>query len=143
MPHKTFISLETTPFDFGFLVSEATNRPPMLVWDPKRGGLVKLPDFGVVVVGWDAGPMVDNRWKEDIAGWLFDESPIMSAPESWRMPQILRTIGAFKSAGEAVRNGWNLDVPEGLSQHTLRLFKVKGVLSVFRIPATCRNLPFE
>lgn len=142
MPHKAFISLENTVFDFGFLVTEASNRPGMPILDSRRGGLIKLADFGVVVVGWD-NPTVDARWKDDIAEWLLDEAPVMSAPESWRMPQILRAIGAFKSAGEAARNGWNLDVPDGLSQHTLRLHKVKGVLTVFRIPRTLCNRPFE
>jgi len=143
MSHKAFISLESTVFDFGLLVAEAFNRPSMQVLDPKGRGLVKLPDFGVVVVGWDSLPLADARWKDDIAGWLFDEAPVMSAPGSWRLPQILRAIGAFKSAGEAARNGWNLDVPEGLSQHTLRLCKVKGVLSVFRIPALLAHQTFR
>ena len=143
MGHKAFISLENTVFDFGFLVAESVNRPRIHVLDTKHGGLIKLADFGVVVIGWDSLPVVDARWKDDIAGWLFDESPVMSAPESWRMPQILRALGAFKSAGEAARNGWNLDVPDGLSQHTLRLCKVKGVISVFKIPGTLRGRPFE
>lgn len=59
-------------------------------------------------------------------------SPLFSAPMHWRMPHILRALGAFKSAMAAMSNGWG-DVPEGWTEHSVRINNIKGVVCTFRV----------
>lgn len=49
---------------------------------------------------------------------LFDpgEEPIIEIPEDFRWPQLLKHLGIFSSTGQARKNGWDKDIPEGWSE---------------------------
>lgn len=130
---KTPIDLATTVFDFTALVAENEDRA--LFFDKKNLKLQSLADFCTVLVGWDK--LTDERWKTLVVQSLELESrqaPIFLAPESGNMAHIMRALGAFPSVGEARRNGWNIDIEEGIMLHACRIRKIRGVVTVFKPP---------
>ena len=87
-------------------------------------------DFGTVFIVPDEMPDV---FVADILDMEEDGVPIFVAPVSWRMPQILKALGAFESSSQAAKNGWNTDVPCGFEQHTVRISNTKGSLVTFKL----------
>ena len=127
---KTWIDLEKTVFDFPRIVGE--HLETCTVWDAS-GRLIRVSDFATVIVGW--GQISDVRWQESIISTLELETrqaPIFTAPEGWRMAHVLKALGAFASVGEAKRNGWDKEIPEGVTDHVCRIRKVKGAILTFR-----------
>lgn len=130
---KTWVDLEKTVFDFSTTVKK--NEETCTVWDAS-GKLIRVADFATVLVGW--GQVTDERWRESILSMLALEvrqAPIFTAPEGWRMAHILKALGSFASVGDAKRNGWDKEVPEGVTDHICRIRKVKGAVLTFRPPA--------
>ena len=58
---------------------------------------------------------------------------ILEVPLGWRMPQIMKLIGAFPSASQAAKNGWNKDIPAGFSEHVVKVGKAKGVIHILNL----------
>jgi hypothetical protein len=130
---KTLIDLSTTILDFPSVV-QTTNETISLL-NKEKTGLVRFPHACTVLVGWNA--ITDERWKSDIAETLHLEttpSPIFTAPANWRMPHVLKALGAFKSNGDAAKNGWNKDVEEGLHEHQCRIAHIKLSFSTYKVP---------
>lgn len=103
------------------------------------GGKVQsFVDFGTVFVGPDCQTALSKPFWEGVCD-IQPTDIVWIAPREWRMPQLLRALGAFSSAGEAARNGWNFDIPVGFSQHVFRVNKIRGVLTVVKgaSPVNC------
>jgi hypothetical protein len=107
-------------------------------WEPQTSTLFKgrwsrVNNFGTLLIGWDEhDPFVRDVCGLDVSASSTPPAPVFCCPDTWRMPQILRALGAFQSAGEASRNGWNRDVPEGFSEHFFKLNRIPGSLCVFK-----------
>lgn len=130
---KTLIDLSTTVFDFPSMVKEITDTVSLLNKD--KTGLVKHPHGCTILIGWDK--ILDDRWEASIAETLCLETapcPIFTVPVNWRMPHVLKALGAFKSNGDAAKNGWNKDIEEGLHEHLCRIAHVKLAFSTFKVP---------
>lgn len=124
---RPVIDLETTKFDFASVLSVS--------WEPiidtmHKEKWIRTKDFGVILIGRDP----TNEFNRHVCDISADGggAPVFVAPVTWRMPHILRALGVFKSAGDAARNGWNMDVPEGLSQHCLKINRIFGCLHIFK-----------
>lgn len=48
-----------------------------------------------------------------------------------RWPQLLKRIGIFKSTGDAMKNGWNKDIPSGFSD--MRIGKLRVRITVLKL----------
>lgn len=125
---KSFIELDRTGFEFSRAVSSHEDR--VTLWH--KGALISLPDFATVLCGWET---MEPRWQESVQHTLKLDStrgPIFSVPTSWKMSHVVKALGAFTSVGEATRNGWGVELPEGVSEHIVRISKVRGVIVTFR-----------
>lgn len=87
-------------------------------------------DFGTVFIVPDEIPdvFVADILDQEEGGTTF------VAPAAWRMPHLLKALGAFESVSQAMKNGWNKDIPAGFSQHTVRIAKTKGCITIFKLP---------
>ena len=108
----------------------------VLVWD--KGKLQSFVDFGVLFADEDSQTALSKPFWLGVCG-AEDTDILWTCPRSWRMPQVLRAIGAFASASEASKNGWNKEVPVGFSQHIFRINKIRGVLTIVKgaSPVNC------
>ncbi len=119
---KALINLESTIFDFKKIIDDL----PM----GRNNKLLQMKDFGTIFVGGiEKVPAEDLDWIERE---VVMDAPAFFVPESWRMPQIIKSLGAFPSATAAAKNGWNIDVPFGFSEHMVRVNKMKGFFWVWR-----------
>lgn len=96
-----------------------------------QGKLVSFSDFGVVFVGNDCLTAFSKPFWEATCG-VEDTDILWHAPHTWRMPVLLKTLGAFPSTSQASKNGWNLDIPIGFEQFVIRINKVRGVLTTVK-----------
>lgn len=122
--NKTPISLSDTKF----LLSEVMSTS----WEPKidtfvKGKWSRVSDFGTIFIGCEP----DSEIPLLVLG-EGDSAPLFTAPDGWRMSHILKALGAFQSASEASKNGWNKEIPFGLSEHHFRLAKCFGSIHIFR-----------
>ena len=118
------INLDTTVFNLSEVVPMIERQ---ITLRHKSGMLVKFPDFGSIVVG--------NPSNEDIELFLQpgEGEPIFVAPSTWRMPNLLKALGAFSSISAAIKNGHDKDIPDGFTQILLRINRVKGVVTILKI----------
>lgn len=93
--------------------------------------MVLVPNFGTIIVVPDS---LSEIPAEDVASLgLVDGGLLLRAPVGWRMNHLVRSLGVFESASQAAKNGWNMDIPNGLSQHIIRVNKLKGVITIFKV----------
>jgi hypothetical protein len=129
---KQLINLESTVFEFRTV---ANNLPSANFFI--KGSLRKMVDYGTVfIVDPEILPLDPLAVDLVVSMSTTPEGPHFSAPLHWRMPQVLKALGAFKSATAAMKNGWDLDIPEGYSEHQIRINNVKGVICVHKITRT-------
>jgi hypothetical protein len=57
----------------------------------------------------------------------------LRAPVGWKMNHLARSLGMFDSASQAAKNGWGMEIPNGFSQHVIRINKLKGVITIFKM----------
>lgn len=118
------INLDGTVFDFRTVVGSLEKK----IWlNRDKPGLV---DFGTVFIVPDACPDVflEHFLKEN------EGLPLFVAPSTWRMPQLLKALGAFDSTGDARKNGWDKEIQTGFDEHAVRIAKIKGCISTFKLP---------
>lgn len=128
-PNK--IQLSETVFEFKDVVHDLKTETFLL-----KDKLKVLADFGTVLVFDPAILPLSKELEGSVFATSVEEgSPLFEAPVEWRMPQLMRSLGAFKSASAASKNGWNFDIPEGFSQHSVRINKVKGCLTIHKVTA--------
>ena len=145
---KTLIDLNNTLFEFKTVVGDLPRCNFFI-----KGNVKKLTDFGSVflidpeVVGSLTSSDIDLiaslhrptiQQNPDLVedGLLVEEIPTgphFRAPHSWRMPQVLKALGAFKSSTAAAKNGWDLDIEEGVSEFQIRINNIKGVITLHKI----------
>lgn len=127
--NKTPINLDSTVFEFKSMVHDLSQETFFVKGNPRR-----MVDFGTLVIVDDELQPLDQEFVSFIERMMaVDSGPIFTAPFKWKMPHILRALGAFKSASAAMKNGWDMDVPEGWNEHFMRISKVKGVLTTFKV----------
>jgi hypothetical protein len=135
--------------DLGSTVAPFSETMQSLVHDIEQkckvfvnGKAQSLTDFGTVFVGDDCLTALSKPFWHGVCD-VQDTDILWRAPIGWRMPQLLRALGAFASASEAGRNGWNSDIPLGFSQHVFRISKIRGVLTVVKgaSPVNCVTDP--
>jgi hypothetical protein len=86
-----------------------------------------IPCIATIIVGELSSfePLVELLQPEE-------DDTILIANASWRMPQLLKAIGAFDSTTTAAKNGWNKDIPFGYSEHKIKHSKVRGVIALWK-----------
>ena len=62
------------------------------------------------------GEFVKESDKETLFGPLTEWDKFVKMDSNTRFPQLMRTLGIFPSASQAVRCGWDKDIPEGWSE---------------------------
>ena len=123
---KSPISLDGTSFDFREVCSKVPQRT-FLTWENGKEKLQKLSDFGTIFIGQDS--FLNCSWLAEEA----PESPIFVSPDSWRMPQIVKALGAFESTSQARKNGWDKDIPFGIGFHMMRINKIRGMVITMKL----------
>lgn len=120
------IDLENTVFDPSQVIEDLPTTLEFKGGTPgKTDQLRPFRDLGTVFIG--------NIPKEDKDMSLPQKgAPVFTAPEHWRMPQLLRALGAFKSATAASKNGWDMDIPEGISHFLVKIRKVKSEIWIHK-----------
>lgn len=63
--------------------------------------------------------------RELFLGPTFDFEQFHTVESGFQYPQLLGKFGFFKSNGDARRNGWDKEIPEGYSEHTIGKLKKK------------------
>lgn len=131
---RTPIQLDSTVFDFAQVSGALEDSLERYINVKNKGKMTKMFDFGSILIGPESS-------HPDVQ-WFLEESPstlntFFSAPVEWRMPQLVKALGAFKSAGEAKRNGWDKDIPEGWSQHVIRIGHIRGVIHILKLVHEC------
>lgn len=115
------IDLFQSNFDFAAVAPSIQQRQNIFVGkNPKA-----FSDFGIVVVGEKC------EGFDDLMG-LRSTDILMTAPVEWRMAHLMHRLGAFPSVGQARKNGWDVEIPEGFSQHVVRISKVRGVVTIWK-----------
>ena len=118
---RTPINLTNTQFQLKSVVDSNWNFT-CLIW---KNGVISMPDFGTV--------LVEGHFTEEDIEWVIGESsPIFLCPPEWRMPQLLRALGAFESATGAAKNGWDREIGKGLVDNQIRINKIKGIITTFK-----------
>lgn len=126
---KTPINLDGTVFEFKTVVSALTQRNFFI-----KENLRRAVDFGTIFMVDETLLPLPQEFVELIEECCSaPDCPLFSAPIGWRMPHVLRALGAFSSASAASKNGWDKDVPEGYSEHPVRIANVKGVICIHKI----------
>jgi hypothetical protein len=125
------IDLPTTNMNFSELVPSLSDLF-VDVWRTDK--LERFNEFCVVFHGWEN---VSPEWKAHAIDTFFagngNRVVSLAAPKEWRMPQVLKALGAFASDKE---------VPEGLTPHIVRIAKVRGVVWTFSPTQTVLDKPF-
>lgn len=123
------INLEGIADDFKAMLMESFAKSEKRVWLTNDAKGCRT-DFGTVFIVPDeiSDPFVADVLDQEEGGATF------VAPSAWRMPNLLKALGAFESVSQAMKNGWNKDVPTGFSQHTVRIAKTKGCITIFKLP---------
>jgi len=131
---KTWIDLSATVFDLSAVASKITDRIQVLTKD--KTGLLWMSHACTVITGWES--LTDERWRDSILqtlDLLEPQSPVFTVPTTWRMPHVMKALGAFKSNGDAAKNGWNKDIEEGMTVHTFKLAHSKWAFTTFKVPS--------
>lgn len=124
---KKPIDLSSTVFDFKSVVGDL---PMMKVFIKNgKGTVTQMKDFGTIIIGIEKIKEEDLKFIEE---HCCSDAPVFTVPENWRMPQILKALGAFNSSSDASRNGWNFDVPLFFSEHQARVNKLKGCFCIWK-----------
>lgn len=128
---SSWINLADTVLDFSAVVSKIEDTASILSKDGT--GLVKT-SHACTVLTEDFLTLPEDTQECLKAAFELENpgSPVFLVPVSWRLPHVLKALGAFKSSSEAAKNGWNKDIEEGFSQHLVRLGHAKRLVSVFR-----------
>jgi len=79
-----------------------------------------------------ANVVIGSPLAEDVES-LFqpeEDEVILWVPEEFRWAHLLKHLGIFKSAGQARKNGWDKDIPEGWSEAVFK--KQRKAIFVFK-----------
>lgn len=112
------IDLSIAPIELGKFANRLPRTMAFKKFDP-----IWVQDFGTAFIG--------NPEDADISTPQ-EGTFTFSAPMEWRMPQLLKALGIFKSASEAAKNGWNMDIPPGCSSHLIRANRVLGEIWIHK-----------
>lgn len=85
---------------------------------------VRLPDFGTI--------LINSNIENDEFGFVAIPGMVFSAPSEWTMAHIMKALGAFKSVGDARRNGWNTEIEIGFFPIVVRLNKIQGIIWIWK-----------
>jgi hypothetical protein len=114
------INLQETNFVLGEMVNSL---PSTLAF--KGDKLQRFQDFGTVFIG--------HVSPEDKEMSLPQEgAPVFQAPFQWKMPQLLKALGAFASTGQARKNGWDGEIPSGAFSVVIKVNKIKGEIWIHK-----------
>ncbi len=119
---SSLIDLNSTVFRLAEVInSDWTFRAT--TWS-KKGAPIRMNDFGTI--------LVQNSFQEEDLEWAVSVAPTFVCPGSWRMSHIMKALGAFHSSTAASKNGWNKDIPFGLTDHIVRIKNIRGIITTFR-----------
>lgn len=126
---KRSIDLEGLSPDFKDALMESFANSEKRLWITRDAKGCRI-DFGTVFIVPDDIPdvFVADILDQEEGGATF------VAPLAWRMPHLLKALGAFESVSQAMKNGWNIEIPPGFSQRTVRIAKTKGCITIFKLP---------
>lgn len=118
----------------GEIISFRQEFPPIEP-PPKREKISAPPiTHAIVLVGWER---LEDAWTKEVGILKIskntDCSNVVEFDAGTRFPQIVRALGAFSSASDAKRNGWDKDVPWGLTIHPIRINRVRGEIIIHRM----------
>lgn len=117
--------------DLASVICIASSNKFVNVFNPKdNSNLIKLPDFGTLFL--NTNP--DAIRQEPILGSLIRDLDTCFVSNSIaRIEALAAVVGMFPSANQARKNGFVGDIPGGFSQVILRINKIRGVLTIFKM----------
>lgn len=127
----TWIKLAETVFNLLTMVNNIEDTVPVMAKDGT--GTVKMPHVCTIIT--EDFFLLPEETQAVIREALELEnplSPVFVVPKPWRMPQVMKALGVFKSTGEASRNGWNKDIEFGISVHSCKMNHAKRWFTTFR-----------
>ena len=71
--------------------------------------------------------------KELFFGPLNSMDKFLKFPISHRFPQLLRELGIFPSTSQAIKNGWDKDIPDGFSTWKIGSNKNRKYIYILKI----------
>lgn len=116
------IDLEKTRFQITSQIMEYL--PTTLAWIKNKP--VSLVDFGTVVIPCENQPVPDFVFSKNRGELVFH------APQHWKLCHVVAAMNAFSSVGQARKNGWNRNIPFGMSQHVFRINKTRGSVTIWK-----------
>lgn len=127
---KSIIELKNTVFELKTMIQDLEDsRVP--VWDDDFYDYILKTEFAICLIG--------NVSNNDIVSFFTDKdgnlckAPFFKVPVEWKMPHVLKALGAFPSISQAMKNNWNFEIPNGFSQHQVRINKVRGVITILKL----------
>ena len=78
------------------------------------------------------GSGVQEADKDLFFGPILPDDEWFTLPDSVQFPQVLATIGIFKSTSEARNNGWNKPVPNGFT-FPFKIGKLHHEITILKI----------
>lgn len=114
------INLETTVFNLPEIVNQVPNTKTWIKNKP-----LTVADFGTIFIGDITDE--DKEISNPQGG-----APIFTCPSVWNISHILKALGAFPSTSQARKNGWDFEIPEGISVHVIRVNKIKGEIWIHK-----------
>jgi len=94
----------------------------------KHNELVEVNDFGTIFIGLDK--ITNSEALETMLDSAVADGPVFTAPDNWNWSQIARAIGAFKSANQARKNGWDGSPEDGFNSRSVKINRLKGEILV-------------
>ena len=61
---------------------------------------------------------IDDKDRQ-LFGFNLETDNIQELPDNFILAHIMKEVGIFTSVGDARKNGWNKEIPEGFSYYTV------------------------
>jgi hypothetical protein len=117
------INLQNTVFEFTPEI--VNNLPSNFCWF--KGKPTPFSDFGIVIL---------TPENCEIPNWVLKQNDsrelIFFGSLNWKLAHVVHAFGIFNSIGQARKNGWDKDIEFGLTQHMVRINKVRGSFQVWK-----------
>lgn len=114
------IDLNNTVFNLPEIVHKVPNTKS---WHKDK--LITVADFGTIFIGNPSDE--DKEISNPQPG-----APLFSCPIEWNISNLLKALGAFPSTSQARKNGWDFNIPDGISCHLIRINKIKGEIWIHK-----------
>lgn len=115
------------------LVCSGTVEDEVIVPTWRKRRLVRLPDWGTVVIG---RGQIAPEFEEEVASLWEGSSFLFDAPDTFKMAHVVANLGTFPSVSRARKNNWNKPIPPGVAHWQFKIDGCLGELMTLSIPET-------